>query len=135
MPNILFYSIADLYPQTPHFDEVARIVADRFFEVGSIINEDYNLRSFNFRTNEPYVPEKGYQPDAAGGIGWLQYMAYQKFGEGKYLEGALVAIGALNDQTISGMWEVHHRMLPIECDLPGSRIPGRDLFAVFSRQC
>jgi hypothetical protein len=112
MPNILFYSIADLYPQTPHFDEVARIVADRFFEAGSIINGDYNLRSFNFRTNEPYVPEKGQQPDAAGGIGWLQYMAYQRFGDSKYLEGAQAAIGALNEQTVSGMWEC---ILPFGC--------------------
>jgi len=80
MPNILFYSIADLYPNIQEFEKVSRIVADRFYTADSIINGDYNLRSFNFKTNQPHVA-KGLQPDAAGGIGWIQYMAYKKFND------------------------------------------------------
>ncbi|WP_409966254.1 hypothetical protein PIECOFPK_00102 [Mycovorax composti] len=94
-PNLLFYAIYDLYPNEKDFDWIARTIADQFYRADSVLKGNYNYTYFNYGTLQPHTTEICIQPDAAAGHAWVLYMAYKKFGDEKYLKGALSALKAL----------------------------------------
>lgn len=105
-PNILFYAICDLYPHEKDFDWIARSIADKFYSADSVLNGNYNYTYFDYATLQPYKTDICIQPDAAAGHAWLLYAAYKKFGEDKYLEGALSALKALQAVSVNPNYEV-----------------------------
>ena len=46
------------------------------------------------------------QPDAAAGHAWEMYAAYKKFGDERYLKGALSALNALQSQSLNPTYEL-----------------------------
>ena len=94
-PNVLFYSIYSLYPGEEDFEEIARSIAERFYAADSVLQGNYNYSFFNYATLTPTQNQICIQPDAAAGQAWVLYMAYKKFGDKKYLRGAINAIKAL----------------------------------------
>lgn len=95
MPNVFFYQLYDLYPNTGDFAHQFVIVADRWLEAvqkmgGSTApwTRPYmNYRAWRLATMTPLtsgVPE----PEAAGAIGWLLYQAFVVTGQDKYRIGA-----------------------------------------------
>jgi hypothetical protein len=46
------------------------------------------------------------QPDAAAGHAWVLYAAYKKFGDPRYLKGAMSALTALQSQTLNPTYEL-----------------------------
>lgn len=92
-PNLIFYQLAYYYPETADFQNEMRGVADRWYEacIGmggdndpwTIPNFDYT--AFDFSTMKPVYNGKWKEPDSAAAIAWLEYMAYLKWRNSKYL--------------------------------------------------
>ncbi len=105
-PNVLFYAIYDKYPNEPGFDSIARSIADKFYLADSLLHGDYNYSYFDYGKMRPMKTQICAQPDAAAGHAWVLYSAYKKFGDQKYLTGAISALNALQSQPLNPTYEV-----------------------------
>jgi hypothetical protein len=105
-PNLLFYAIYEQYPNEPGLEEIARKIADKFYEADVILKGNYDYSFFDYGKMQPMKNNICAQPDAAAGHAWVLYSAYKKFGDKKYLEGALSALSALQSQPINPTYEL-----------------------------
>jgi hypothetical protein len=105
-PNVLFYAIYDQYPDQPGFAEIARSIAEKFFGADSILNGNYDYSYFDYGKMKPMKNQICTQPDAAAGHAWVLYAAYKKFGDPRYLKGAMSALNALQSQSLNPTYEV-----------------------------
>ena len=105
-PNVLFYAIYNKYPDEPGFTEIARSIADKFYEADSILNGNYDYSFFDYGKKEPMKTAICAQPDAAAGHAYVLYNAYKKFNDPRYLKGALSALNALESQPKNPTYEV-----------------------------
>lgn len=105
-PNLLFYAIYDKYPNEPGMTEIARKIADKFYEADKILNGNYNYSYFDYGKMQPMTNNICAQPDAAAGHAYVLYAAYKKFGDEKYLKGALSALSALESQKQNPTYEL-----------------------------
>lgn len=112
LPGILFYQLAYFYPNTGDFQNETHIVASRWYDAcvamgGS--NEsfpNFNWTAFDFNNVKPVFNEIWREPDSAAAIAWLEYMAYVKWGDRKYLTAADWAIRFLQERTENPFYEV-----------------------------
>jgi hypothetical protein len=105
-PNLLFYALVDKYPLEPNFTEMARKIANKFYDADKILNGNYDYSYFDYGKMKPMKNNICSQPDAAAGHAWVLYCAYKKFGDQKYLSGALSALKALESQEKNPTYEV-----------------------------
>lgn len=105
-PNVLFYAIYDKYPDEPGFTEIARTIADKFYAADSILAGNYNWSFFDYGKMQPMKNQICTQPDVAAGHAWVLYNAYKKFGDARYLKGAISALAALQSQSTNPTYEV-----------------------------
>lgn len=105
-PNLLFYAVYDQYPNEPGFDEIARSIADKFYDADLILNGNYDYSYFDYGKMTPMKNNICAQPDAAAGHAWVLYAAYKKFGDKKYLRGAISALTALESNKINPTYEI-----------------------------
>jgi hypothetical protein len=105
-PNLLFYAVYDQYPNEPGFDEIAKSIADKFYNADLILNGNYDYSYFDYGKMTPMKNNICSQPDAAAGHAWVLYAAYKKFGDPKYLKGALSALTALQSQPQNPTYEI-----------------------------
>jgi len=95
MPNIFFYQLNDLYPNTGDFAYQFISVADQWLKAVEHMGGSttpwqvpyMNYRAFRLATMQPNA-DGVKQAEAAGGIGWLLYNAYQVTADEKYRMGA-----------------------------------------------
>ncbi|MFH1195686.1 MAG: LamG-like jellyroll fold domain-containing protein [bacterium] len=113
MPNIFFYQLYDLYPETNDFDYQFNMVADRWLEAVELMGGSttpWNVPEMNYRgwylsTMEPY--QGGViEPEAAGALGWIFYNAYLETGDENYRTGAEWCIEFLNSLSTNPAYEV-----------------------------
>ena len=70
-----------------------RSSADRLISVAHQVSYDFNDQGYRFDTRSPWTKQDIYrQPDAIGGYAYLQLLAYQTFGDAKYLAEAKEAL-------------------------------------------
>lgn len=105
-PNVLFYAIYEKYPAEPDFDRLAKKIAEKFFKADSILNGNYHYSYFDYGTMLPKTNSICLQPDAAAGHAYVLYAAYQKFGDPRYLQGAISAMEALNAEKVNPTYEL-----------------------------
>lgn len=105
-PNVLFYAIYSQYPNEPGFDEIARTIADKFYAADSILAGNYDYSYFDYGKMQPMKNQICAQPDAAAGHAYVLYTAFKKFGDEKYLKGAMSALSALQSQKINPTYEL-----------------------------
>lgn len=105
-PNVLFYAIYEKYPQEPKFEQMARTIADKFYEADKILQGNYQFSYFDYQKMKPVTNWICAQPDVAAGHSWVLYSAYKKFGKHKYLEGAKSSLNALAANKINPSYEV-----------------------------
>jgi hypothetical protein len=105
-PNVLFYAIYDQYPNEPDFKEIAKSIAEKFYKADSILNGNYDWSFFDYGKMQPMKNNICAQPDVAAGHAWVLYSAYKKFGDPRYLKGALSALSALESQPRNPTYEV-----------------------------
>lgn len=92
-PNMLFFQLVHYYPRQPMFEELMRICANQFHRAAGVLKNSprgFAYCAFDFQTMKPVASKtmKTGEPDAAGPFAWLEYMAYVKFKDPKYLETA-----------------------------------------------
>jgi hypothetical protein len=105
-PNVLFYAIYDKYPNEPGFTEIARTIADKFYAADSVLSGNYDYSYFDYGKMQPMKNQICAQPDAAAGHAYVLYTAFKKFGDERYLRGALSALSALQSQKINPTYEL-----------------------------
>lgn len=113
MPNVFFYQLYDLYPNTDDFDFQLRSVADQWLRAveamgGSSIpwnvpNMDYS--GWNLSNMTPHIGDVK-EPEAAGAIAWLLYNAYKETGEERYRIGAEWSMEFLNNYPTNPSYEL-----------------------------
>ncbi|GGI21967.1 hypothetical protein [Pedobacter mendelii] len=105
-PNLLFYAICEKYPNEKDFDWIAKSIADKFYKADSILNGNYNYSYFDYAQMKPMKNLICAQQDAAAGHAWVLYAAYKKFGDKRYLKGAISAMTALEANKINPTYEL-----------------------------
>lgn len=106
VPNVLFYAVCDLFPNVSEADSLQRIIADQFYKADSVLNGNYDYSYFDYsqmKGMNNHIPK---QQDVAGGHAFVLYAAYQKFGDERYLKGAMSATKALHNQKESRFYEL-----------------------------
>ncbi|MBC8319373.1 MAG: T9SS type A sorting domain-containing protein [Bacteroidetes bacterium] len=95
IPNVFFYQLAALYPNTGDYNYQFQMVADRWLEAVDSMGGNttpwqvptMNYRAWNLKQMKPLTTGVK-EPEAAGAIAWLLYNAYRETNEIKYLIGA-----------------------------------------------
>jgi hypothetical protein len=103
-PNIAFFAINSFYPDEPLFDSVSKDIANEFVQMldhlKSIEGEfTFEFAGYNF-LNKEGVFGGHREPDAAAGVAWVLYMAYLRFGDKEYLDGAQLCLQYLDDRPV-----------------------------------
>ncbi len=114
LPNILFYQLNHLYPRTGEMPQQMLTVADRYYQACVAMGgrddpwqvPDFNHLSFSFSTMTPTDNGRWREPDAAAGIAWLEYMAWNVTRKAKYLRGAKWGMDFLNKINYNPFYEV-----------------------------
>ena len=104
LPNVLFAQLVNYYPQEPAFEEIMRTCADQLYRAVVVLKDSpkgFHHRTIDFKTMTPVDPTKELpwiEPDSSAAFAWLEYMAYTKFHDPKYLQAAIWAMAALNGE-------------------------------------
>jgi hypothetical protein len=114
LPSILFYQLNYFYPNTGNFSNDFITTADRWYDacvaMGGKISPwtlpNFNWTAFNFSTMAPYYNGVWRENDAPAAIGWVEYIAYIKTGDTKYLTAAKWCMEYLQAQTSSPLYDV-----------------------------
>ncbi|MCF8395578.1 MAG: PKD domain-containing protein, partial [Melioribacteraceae bacterium] len=113
MPNVFFYQLYDLYPETDDFYYQLRSVASQWLTAVETMGGSatpWNVPFMDYRgwylsTMTPY--EGGVkEPEAAGAIAWLLYNAYKETGDVNFRIGAEWAMEFLNDYPTNPAYEL-----------------------------
>lgn len=113
MPNVFFYQLNYLYPNTGDYQNQFYIVAERWLQAVTAMGGSaapwhvpyMNYRAFNLKTMKPLtsgVPE----PEAAGSIAWILYNAYLESNNDKYRIGTELALEFLNNWSSNPSYEL-----------------------------
>ncbi|WP_058303010.1 S-layer homology domain-containing protein [Gorillibacterium timonense] len=87
-PTLLFTQIAALYPNADSLNDKALDVADSWLEALAVLDHNWDHTGFSFKSMAVTETGRWTEPDAAIGVAYLEYMAYLKTGEQKYLDAA-----------------------------------------------
>jgi hypothetical protein len=114
-PNVLFYQLNDLYPGNSARDQQARSVAQKWHEAcvalggktGPLALPNFDHTGLNLKTMQP-VDLGRIEPEGAAGIAWLEYIAWLKFKDPRFLTAADWAIRSLEVKPVeqSPLYEV-----------------------------
>lgn len=113
MPNVFFYQMYDLYPETEDFNYQLRSVADQWLtaikKMGSSA-APWNVPNMNYRGwyLSTMMPNNGgvKEPEAAGALAWILYHAYKETGDDNYRMGAEWAMEFLNNYPSNPSYEL-----------------------------
>ena len=110
-PHIMFYTLVDRYPGVGQMKPIMKTTADRWYQAcwrmgGKDGRANFNHTGFDFRKMKPVDNKRWKEPDAAAGIAWLQYMAWMKFKDPKYLKAADWCMQFLHDRKGNPYYEV-----------------------------
>ena len=111
LPHFLFYALTYYYPDVDNMEDMMRSTADKWEEAvqelgGKYGRAEFNYTAFDFHKMQPFSNERWTEPDAAAGVAMLEYMAYAKFGDAKYLKAAELSMDFLERQADNPLYEV-----------------------------
>ena len=105
-PNVLFYGLSHFYPESGITEQIQLSVAEQFYRADSVLNGNYGYSFFDYAAMEGKKNFITNQEDAAAGHAYVLYCAYKKFGDPRYLEGAISALNAMERLTENRFYEV-----------------------------
>ncbi len=105
-PNVLFYGLADFYPDEGITSEIQLSIAEQFYKADSILDGNYDFSFFDYGNMKGEKNHITSQEDAAAGHAYILYNAYKKFGDERYLEGAKSALSAIENLTENRYYEI-----------------------------
>ncbi|MBT3683153.1 MAG: laminin G [Candidatus Marinimicrobia bacterium] len=113
IPNILFYQLYDLYPDTGQFNSQFESVADRWLEAIEAMGGGTTPWQIPFMDYRGWYLETMtannsgvHEPEAAGALAWIQYNAYIKSGNESYRIGAELAMDFLDNLESNPSYEL-----------------------------
>jgi hypothetical protein len=104
-PNVLFYQVNACYPDDPERERKARTAAVRWYKACVAMGADaesgelpdFDHTGFSLETMQPF--EQGWiEPEAAAGLAWMEYMAWLKYQDPRFLTAADWALRALESR-------------------------------------
>jgi hypothetical protein len=114
-PNVLFYQLNALYPEDPERDQQAVTVARKWHEACVALGggtdpltlPNFDHTGLNLKTMKP-VDMGRIEPEGAAGIAWLEYMAWLRFKDPRFLTAADWALRSLEEKPVdqSPLYEV-----------------------------
>ena len=104
-PSILFYQIGSRYPNRATFQTKMTAIAESWLTALPVLSNNWEHTGFNFATMTA-ADLAWHEPDMAVGIAWLEYMAYARTGDARYLAAADTCMSQLNTRTLNPMYEV-----------------------------
>lgn len=104
--NVLFYAVANYYPEQAEYDPILRRIADQIYQADSILAGNYSYSYFDFGQMKPMTNHIVAQEDAAAAHAFILFSAYKKFGDPKYLQSAHNALTALSQLEESRFYEI-----------------------------
>jgi hypothetical protein len=105
-PNLLFYGVANFYPQVGITEEIQKSIAEQFYKADSVLNGNYDFSFFNYAEMQGEKNIITSQQDAAAGHAYVLYCAWKKFGDERYLEGAKSALSSMEKLRKNRFYEV-----------------------------
>ncbi|RJP65817.1 MAG: T9SS C-terminal target domain-containing protein [Ignavibacteriales bacterium] len=113
MPNVFFYQLYDLYPNTGDFKFQFTSVAERWLAAVNKMgaketpwyNPEMNYRAWNLVEMEPLDSDVR-EPEAAGAIAWILYNAFLETGNDKFRIGAEHSLEFLNSLSYNPSYEI-----------------------------
>lgn len=80
-PNILFYGIADRYPDETYLAPVQDQIDAQFLDAVKVLTANgtapnFNYTAYNFKTKQPVYNGTWREPDMGLGMAWMQHAAY-----------------------------------------------------------
>ncbi len=105
-PNMLAFFLADCYPGHGRLDEYLRRSADSIAEMVDELERSQGYTGYDFVHHQPVYNGRWREGDALAGVGWIEYMAWAKFHDAKYLDAARRAMNALDSFGRSTFYEV-----------------------------
>ena len=105
-PNLLFYGIANFYPEVGITEKIQKSIAEQFYKADSVLNGNYDFSFFNYAEmhgEKNIIPS---QQDAAAGHAYVLYCAYKKYSDERYLNGAKSALSAMEKLSENRFYEV-----------------------------
>jgi hypothetical protein len=92
-PGMAFHMLVDQYPANTEISGLMKLNAESWLPVIQGLSKnrqypDFNYTSYNTKTGEGLYNGRWREPDAAAGLAWLQFSAYKRFGEQRFLEAA-----------------------------------------------
>jgi hypothetical protein len=102
-PGMAFSMIVHSYPGLPELAALMKANAETWMvAIGGLKQgrsyPDFNYTSFDFESNTGFFNGRWKEPDAAAGLAWTAYMAWEKFGEEKFLNAAKDCMNFLEDR-------------------------------------
>ena len=104
--QMFFTGVAALFPDVENTVNIQHSVAEQFFKADSVLAGNYDYSFFDYAQMKGMRNNVPWQQDAAGGHAYVLYSAYQKFGDKRYLKGAMSATEALVNQKTSRFYEI-----------------------------
>jgi len=96
LPNVLFFQLTELNPGDAVQNQRMQSVAQRWYQacvaLGGSTNPpalpNFDHTGFNLRTMKPFDNGERIEPEGAAGIAWLEYMAWQRSKDPRFLAAA-----------------------------------------------
>ena len=111
-PSILFYGLADRYPDENGLLPICRRIADRWAEAVEALRPergrapDFDHSAFDFRTMQAVDHRRRREPEAAAGVAWMLLAAHERWADPKHLEAARACLAFLDGREANPYYEV-----------------------------
>jgi hypothetical protein len=110
-PHIIFYALADRYPNDPRLSEIVQITAQRWRQASQDLTDaegtpDFNHTSYDFRTRRAVDNGKWREPDAAAAVAWLELAAWTRSHDATQLASAESCLRCLERYRTNPYYEI-----------------------------
>ncbi len=107
-PNVLFFQLGAEYSPDPVRERMMHEIATRFYDECVILGgrtnpttlPDFDHTGFDLRKMKPFDDGQHIEPDGAAGIAWIEYMAWLKFHDPRFLTAADWCLQALEEKPL-----------------------------------
>jgi hypothetical protein len=102
-PGMTYNMLVDLYPGEEELAGLMKLNAEHWLPAIYGLAKgraypDFNFTSYDFKTGQGVYNGKWHEPDAAAGLAWLEFTAWKKFGDAKFLDAAKACMEFLEDR-------------------------------------
>ncbi|MDE5976909.1 MAG: hypothetical protein K2G70_00365 [Turicibacter sp.] len=116
-PAITYFMLMDRYEATVDSEALLKNIADTWYEVvmnlgGADGIVDFGYTGYDFKNNKPFDNGEWIEPDAAAGVALLQYYAFKKFEDRKYIQAATLCMDYLDEFQRNPGYELLYLYLP-----------------------